>query len=80
MRLDHLAFRVANRWDTAKFWINAFGYKVQEQFKPFNDDKVMCIVLAPPERIAQTIPFVMPLDCCDKLLDEDGHCEEHGAL
>jgi len=78
MRLDHLAFRTANRWDTAKFWINAFGYRVQEQFKPFDDDSVLCLALAPPERISATIPFIMPLDCCERGLGEDGTCVEHG--
>lgn len=79
MRLDHIAFRVTNRWETAKFWINAFGYRIQEEFRPYGDDSVKCIALTPPERVAPAVPFVMPLECCEADLDEDtGQCPTHG--
>ena len=55
MRLDHIAFRVADRKKAAQFWIDAFGYKVQTTFEPkFSDGTsqgVKCIALEPPEKI-----------------------------
>lgn len=79
MRLDHLAFRVADRVEAAKLWINAFGYKLQEEFKPYGDDSVLCLALQPPERIDPAIPFIMPLTCCDKDLIDVDLCEDHGS-
>jgi catechol 2,3-dioxygenase-like lactoylglutathione lyase family enzyme len=66
MRLDHIAYRVANRDDTVKFFMDAFGYTFQAEFDIlFNDsgtDKALCIALEPPEKIAGA-PFsaLMPL-------------------
>jgi catechol 2,3-dioxygenase-like lactoylglutathione lyase family enzyme len=80
MRLDHIAIRAVNRWETAKFWINAFGYRLHEEFKPFDDDSVKCLVLLPSERSSSAIPFIMPLSCCEAELDLDtGQCPEHGS-
>lgn len=52
MRLDHIAYRVADRWKTANFFIDAFGYKVQEEFdiKFPNGETAKCIALEPPEK------------------------------
>jgi catechol 2,3-dioxygenase-like lactoylglutathione lyase family enzyme len=58
MRLDHIAYRVINRWDTANFFIEAFGYKVQEEFQPYGDDSVNCVALTPPEKLTSTMPFI----------------------
>jgi len=52
MRLDHIAYRVADRWKTANFFINAFGYTVQTEFDiqfP-NGSTAKCIALEPSQR------------------------------
>ena len=55
IRLDHIAYRVANRDETVKFFVEAFGYKFQAEFEIFfNDaktDKALCIALEPPEKV-----------------------------
>jgi len=58
VRLDHIAFRVKDRWKTAQFYIDAFGYRVQEEFNPYDDDSVSCVALTPPERTQARMPFV----------------------
>jgi hypothetical protein len=52
IRLDHIAYRVSDRWKTANFFINAFGYRVQTEFDiDFADGtKAKCIALEPPEK------------------------------
>ena len=54
MRLDHIAYRVANRDKTVKFLMDAFGYKFQAEFDIFFDDAkkdiARCIALEPPEK------------------------------
>jgi catechol 2,3-dioxygenase-like lactoylglutathione lyase family enzyme len=53
MRLDHIAYRTADRNKTALFFMNSFGYKTQEEFSITLGDgsKAECIALEPPERI-----------------------------
>lgn len=53
MRLDHIAYRVANRDKTAKFFIEAFGYKIQTEFdlKFADGTACKCIALEPPEKL-----------------------------
>lgn len=52
MRLDHIAYRVKDRWKTANFFIDALGYKVQTTFDlKFDDGSTTdCIALEPPEK------------------------------
>lgn len=52
MRLDHIAYRVADRKKTAQFFIDAFGYKIQTEFDiNFSDGScAKCIALEPPEK------------------------------
>jgi catechol 2,3-dioxygenase-like lactoylglutathione lyase family enzyme len=52
MRLDHIAYRVADRRRTAQFFIDALGYRVQQEFYiDFADgSKAECIALEPPEK------------------------------
>jgi catechol 2,3-dioxygenase-like lactoylglutathione lyase family enzyme len=61
MRLDHIAYRVADRDATVKFLMDAFGYTFQAEFDIFfNDEKTdaaRCIALEPPERTAKGAPF-----------------------
>ena len=52
IRLDHIAYRVKDRWKTANFIIESFGYRVQTEFEiEFPDGtKAKCISLEPPEK------------------------------
>lgn len=52
MRLDHIAYRVADRKKTADFFISAFGYKIQTEFDINFEDgsSAKCIALEPPEK------------------------------
>ncbi len=52
MRLDHIAYRVKDRQKTAAFFMNAFGYRVGEEFRVDFDDGTyaMCYAMVPPER------------------------------
>jgi catechol 2,3-dioxygenase-like lactoylglutathione lyase family enzyme len=51
MRLDHIAYRVDNRYKTAAFFNEAFGYTLGTEFQIEFDDgsKADCLVLVPPE-------------------------------
>lgn len=54
MRLDHIAYRVADRNKTAQFFIDAFGYRIQTEFEIEFDDgsKAKCLALEPSEKPA----------------------------
>ena len=51
MRLDHIAYRSKDRHKTAKFFEDAFGYKVGTEFQIKFDDggRADCMALVPPE-------------------------------
>ncbi len=51
MRLDHYAIRCHDRLKAAQFYVEAFGYKIQEHFEIDLDDgqKAKCVALTPPE-------------------------------
>ena len=51
MRLDHIAYRVADKNKTANFFQNCFGYVVGTEFNLEFDDgsTTECVALAPPE-------------------------------
>jgi len=51
MRLDHIAYRVKDRYKTADFFKKAFSYKIGTEFQIEFDDrsKADCIALTPPE-------------------------------
>jgi len=51
MRLDHIAYRVANRYKSAGFFTEAFGYTLGTEFQIEFDDgsKADCLALVPPE-------------------------------
>jgi catechol 2,3-dioxygenase-like lactoylglutathione lyase family enzyme len=59
MRLDHIAYRTADRKKTAQFFMDAFGYKLQQEFTiDFGGgDQCLCIALEPPEKVADA-PWV----------------------
>jgi catechol 2,3-dioxygenase-like lactoylglutathione lyase family enzyme len=52
MRLDHIAYRTADRKKTAQFFIDTLGYKVQKEFDINFEDGTCerCIVLDPLEK------------------------------
>jgi catechol 2,3-dioxygenase-like lactoylglutathione lyase family enzyme len=59
MRLDHIAYRVSSRHKTAQFFIDAFGYSIQESFPIVFDDgsEARCIALEPPEKTLDAVPW-----------------------
>jgi catechol 2,3-dioxygenase-like lactoylglutathione lyase family enzyme len=52
MRLDHIAYRVADRHKTVDFFVRAFGYRVQTEFDiQFGDgETARCFALEAPEK------------------------------
>lgn len=60
MRLDHVAYRVKDREKTAKFFMDALGYKIQERFTIDFDDGTCaeCIALEPPEKLPGRPPWL----------------------
>ncbi len=58
-RLDHIAYRVADRHKTARFFMDAFGYKYQTEFEiQFEDEsRAQCIALEPPEKLVEDAPW-----------------------
>lgn len=63
MRLDHIAYRVANRDKAAQFLINCFNYRIAEDLPDgfeivFEDNtKAQCLVLLPPEKVNENTPW-----------------------
>lgn len=63
MRLDHVALRIADREATAKFYQEAFGYKIQQRFQiPFDNGTFAdSIAMEPPEKIDARLQFIEPV-------------------
>lgn len=59
MRLDHIAYRVADRKKTAQFFMDSLGYKIQQEFAIKFDDgtTAQCIALEPPEKQPEKAPW-----------------------
>lgn len=59
MRLDHIAYRVADRHKTVEFFVKAFGYRVQTEFDiKFGDgETARCFALEPPEKMVEDTPW-----------------------
>jgi len=59
MRIDHIAYRVADRKKTAEFFVEAFNYIISDEFEINFEDgsKARCYALVPPERVYDTIAF-----------------------
>lgn len=51
MRLDHIAYRVRDRYKTASFFVGSLGYKIGTEFKiKFSDESTAdCVILTPSE-------------------------------
>lgn len=52
MRLDHVAYRVKSRDEAVEFFKEAFGYRVQAEFRISLEDgsEALCMALEPPEK------------------------------
>jgi hypothetical protein len=62
MRLDHIAYRTADRWKTSRFFIEAFDYHLQTEFDIHFPDgsSAKCIALEPPEKpVGKDVPWKM---------------------
>lgn len=63
MRLDHIAYRVADRYKTAQFFITCFGYRIDEKIPEgfditFEDGTMAkCLVLIPSEKYTENLPW-----------------------
>lgn len=57
MRLDHIAYRVADRNTAAEFFVSAFGYRVADEFRIKFDDgsSAKCFALNPPEACERSL-------------------------
>lgn len=51
-RIDHIAYRTADRYKSAQFFVDCLGYKIATEFPIVFDDgsKAECLVLEPPEK------------------------------
>ena len=51
MRLDHIAYRVEDRYKTSKFLKDCLGYNIGTEFQIEFDDssKAECLAMVPPE-------------------------------
>jgi hypothetical protein len=64
MRLDHIAYRVKDRFKTAKLFIECFGYRIAEDLPDgflinFEDgSSAQCLVLLPPEQKTGKMPWL----------------------
>jgi catechol 2,3-dioxygenase-like lactoylglutathione lyase family enzyme len=67
MRIDHIAYRVRDRYQTAEFFIRCFGYRIAEDLPSgfqisFEDNSVAdCLVLLPPEQVTGNMPWLTEL-------------------
>jgi len=65
MRLDHIAYRVRDRFKTANLFIECFGYRIAEDIPngfqiSFDDGSTAdCLVLLPPEQITGRMPWAI---------------------
>lgn len=63
MRLDHIAYRVADRDKAAAFLVKCFDYRIAEDLPDgfeieFEDGtKAQCLVLLPPEKLTEDTPW-----------------------
>ena len=86
MRLDHIAYRVKNRYDTAQFLRLTLGYKIGTEFQIEFDDgsKADCLALVPPERRPHlTENWINTAIHCYENIEEwtdEGGCEEDITL
>lgn len=74
-RIDHIAYRVKDRYKTAQFFIDCLGYRILEDlpegFKIKFDDNTTadCLVLVPSEKTIDELPWVTSLPFGEKSQD-----------
>lgn len=76
MRLDHIAYRVADRKYAAKYLEALFGYKIAEEFCiDFTSGQAKCYALRPPEQLDPLQPRFTSviLGQADEFCSYDGH-------
>jgi catechol 2,3-dioxygenase-like lactoylglutathione lyase family enzyme len=79
MRIDHIAYRVKDRFKSANFFIDAFGYRIAEELPEgfdiqFEDGSwAKCLVLLPPEIKAEFQPWAT------EIYFGDEYCNYHLA-
>lgn len=80
MRLDHIAYRVADRHKTAQFFITCFGYRIAEDLPEgfditFEDGSMAkCLVMLPPEKATGAeLPWSAYMTDFDKKLGQEYH-------
>ena len=83
MRLDHIAYRVKDRYKTADFLKSAFGYSIGTEFQVDFDDgsKADCLALEPPERRhfdPSSWTYFQPI-YCNLISESSGDCFEYHA-
>ena len=61
MRIDHIAYRVADRDASVQFLQEAFGYRIEDEFSISfdNGSSAHCYALSPPERFEKTAQFAV---------------------
>lgn len=79
MKIDHLAFRVENKEKTANFFIECFGYRIDEDLPEgfditFEDGSMAkCLVLLPPEKVSKKLPFKTFMTDIDTGIGQEYH-------
>jgi catechol 2,3-dioxygenase-like lactoylglutathione lyase family enzyme len=64
MRIDHIAYRVKDRYQTAEFFMRCFGYRLAEDLPngfqiQFEDNSIAdCLVLLPSEQVTGSLPWM----------------------
>jgi catechol 2,3-dioxygenase-like lactoylglutathione lyase family enzyme len=81
MRLDHVAYRVADRYKTAAFFERAFEYSTGEEFQVKFDDgsTADCLTLVPARRYKDINMWKFVLQELDPDTQESIECEMHAA-
>ena len=81
MRLDHIAYRVKDRYKTAKFFEDTLGYTIGTEFQiEFDDGSTAdCLALVPSEtRSKETKEWVNTSDLCHERYKE-GITDHYGV-
>jgi len=81
MRLDHVAYRVADRYKTAEFFGRTLEYTIGTEFQiEFDDGSTAdCLALVPPRRYKNYNMWKFVLEELDPDTKESIECEMHAA-
>ena len=81
MRLDHIAYRVKDREETARFLHGLLGYRYADVFKIelCNGEVANCIAMTPPEKVSPHVPLAtLDLEVYDEV-DNKSYIDYHMA-